>query len=349
MVSSLLRQAARLGCSAGRASGSAARPAGSRGRTRCATQPHRGDGGRADDRARADHVRRGARVGLAELDVRRGQRSGERVDYVVVSDDNFTPFEPSVDEALAAVPGDRGRRRTRRPRQGIRRARRTSPASTRRRSRRLQLRLDERLGRGARRSRRQRCRSSRRRSPSDHELTVGSTLRAADAQSGKTLDLEVKGIYEAPPFWQMLGAVSIPTKTFDATFNDPRNLYTFVNTRRRRVAQKPSSSSSRRIADFPAVKVDTEDGFSQSAAGLDQPAPQPALRAARAVGDRQPVRHRQHARPLGLRAHARARDAAGGRDDATAGPTDDPPRERHHGADRGRARDGARHRRSRRS
>ena len=40
----------------------------------------------------------------------------------------------------------------------------------------------------------------------------------------------MKGIYEAPPFWQMLGVISIPTATFDGVFEIPRNLYTFVNT-----------------------------------------------------------------------------------------------------------------------
>ena len=81
--------------------------------------------------------------------------------------------------------------------------------------------------------------------------------------TGETLDLQVKGIYDAPAFWQMLGVVSIPTQTFDGVYSDPRNLYTFVNT-----AGGESAASQEEleqaIADFPAVKVDTSEGFSQA-------------------------------------------------------------------------------------
>ena len=74
-----------------------------------------------------------------------------------------------------------------------------------------------------------------------------------------------------------------------------------------------------------------------------------ALRAARLLGDRQPVRDGQHAGALGLRAHARDRDAAHDRHDAPPGAPDDPPREHHHGADRRRARPRRSARRSPRS
>ena len=65
------------------------------------------------------------------------------------------------------------------------------------------------------------------------------------------------------------------------------------------------------------------------------------LRPAGAGRDRQPVRHRQHAGALDLRAHPRAGDAAGRRHEQAAGPPHGPPREHHHRADRR----GARHRR----
>ena len=71
--------------------------------------------------------------------------------------------------------------------------------------------------------------------------------------------------------------------------------------------------------------------------------PELPLRAAGVLGRREPVRDGQHARAQRVRAHARARDAADDRDDAPAGAPDDPPRERHHGADRRRARASARH------
>ena len=59
-----------------------------------------------------------------------------------------------------------------------------------------------------------------------------------------------------------------------------------------------------------------------------------AVRAARTVRARQPVRHRQHARALDRRADARARRAPRGRHDPPPVAADDPPRERDHGADR---------------
>jgi putative ABC transport system permease protein len=84
-------------------------------------------------------------------------------------------------------------------------------------------------------------------------------------------------------------------------------------------------------------------------AGSGRPDKQPAhadLRAARAVGDRLAVRHRQHPDPLDLRAHARARDDASDRHQPPPGAPDDPLRVRDHRPDRGRARARARdHRR----
>ena len=84
------------------------------------------------------------------------------------------------------------------------------------------------------------------------------------------------------------------------------------------------------------------------AAGVDRDTRQPLLRAARALGRDQPVRDRQHARPLDRRAHARDRRPARDRDDARAADADDPRRERDHRAHRcgGRHRLGDRPRRA---
>ena len=81
--------------------------------------------------------------------------------------------------------------------------------------------------------------------------------------NGKSLDLQVKGIYDAPAFWQMLGSVSIPVDTFDATFNDPKNLYTFITTPDGAPPETQQALEAA-VADFPGVKVDTRDGFSQA-------------------------------------------------------------------------------------
>ncbi len=62
----------------------------------------------------------------------------------------------------------------------------------------------------------------------DKDLTVGERF-SIQAPSGKTAQFEVKGIYEPPPFYPLLGAVSIPKQTWDATFEPPRNRFIFVN------------------------------------------------------------------------------------------------------------------------
>lgn len=181
--------------------------------------------------------------------------------YVVVSDDNFTPFEPSVDDVLAAVPGTE----VGAVRGGLGKAfggeenvTGIDPATI------ADVydfdwvdgssaALGE-LGKGGA--------IVEESFASDHDLGIGSSFELL-TPSGAALALEVKGIYDAPTFWQMLGAVSIPTGTFDATYTDPRNLYTFVN-----VADGPTAATQEQleqaIAGYPGVKLDTKDGFSQA-------------------------------------------------------------------------------------
>jgi len=42
------------------------------------------------------------------------------------------------------------------------------------------------------------------------------------SEFGERVTVEVAALYDAPPFWQMLGQVTIPIATFDRTFADPR-------------------------------------------------------------------------------------------------------------------------------
>jgi putative ABC transport system permease protein len=62
----------------------------------------------------------------------------------------------------------------------------------------------------------------------DKNLTVGDTF-SAQVPSGKELELRVVGIYKPPPFYPLLGNVSIPKATFDTLYERPRNQFTFVN------------------------------------------------------------------------------------------------------------------------
>ena len=114
-----------------------------------------------------------------------------------------------------------------------------------------------------------------------------------------------------------------------------------------RVHARPTATPTRRTLERAVAAVPGRAGADAGRVRRQQSAwhlhdPEPALRPARALRAREPVRDGQHARPLGLRADARARDAARGRDDPPPGPADGPPRERHHGPDRRRARAAAR-------
>jgi putative ABC transport system permease protein len=85
------------------------------------------------------------------------------------------------------------------------------------------------------------------------DLSVGETFPLL-TPSGKHLELEVKAIYEPPPFYPLLGSVSIAQATFDSLFERPRNLFTFVN-----VPGDPSEETKRSLeatlASFPDMKV----------------------------------------------------------------------------------------------
>jgi putative ABC transport system permease protein len=74
--------------------------------------------------------------------------------------------------------------------------------------------------------------------------------------SGERLELEVKAIYEPPPFYPLLGSVIITQAAFDSVFERPHNLFTFVN-----VPADPSEGTRRSLesalASFPDAKVQT--------------------------------------------------------------------------------------------
>jgi len=76
--------------------------------------------------------------------------------------------------------------------------------------------------------------------------------------SGNRLELEVKAIYEPPPFYPLLGSVIITQAAFDSVFERPRNVFTFVN-----VPADPSEGTRRSLetalAGFPDAKVQTRD------------------------------------------------------------------------------------------
>jgi putative ABC transport system permease protein len=87
------------------------------------------------------------------------------------------------------------------------------------------------------------------------DLELGSRFTLLTPKR-ETTPLEVKGIYKAPPFFPLLGAVSISLPFFDKLYERPQNLYTFLDVRG---TPGPAAEASlkRELADFPDAKVQT--------------------------------------------------------------------------------------------
>ena len=89
----------------------------------------------------------------------------------------------------------------------------------------------------------------------DNDITVGQQLSVL-VPSGQTLDVEVMALYEPPPFYPLLGGVSVAKDTFDSVIERPRNQFTFVN-----VADAPTEATTESLtaatANFPDAKVQT--------------------------------------------------------------------------------------------
>jgi ABC-type antimicrobial peptide transport system permease subunit len=95
----------------------------------------------------------------------------------------------------------------------------------------------------------------------EEDLGIGDRFDLVTPDGEQTL-LEVKGIYNPPPFYPLLGSVSIAQSRFDLLYDRPRNQFTFVN-----VPGDPSESTKTALvaaaADFPDAKVQTRDEWIQ--------------------------------------------------------------------------------------
>ncbi|MDP8911255.1 MAG: ABC transporter permease [Actinomycetota bacterium] len=91
----------------------------------------------------------------------------------------------------------------------------------------------------------------------DNGVEVGDTVPLLTPQNER-MRLVVKGIYQPPPFYPLLGTVSIPKSTFDSLYERPRNQFTFVN-----VPGDPSAAMKTTLekaaADFPDTTVQTRE------------------------------------------------------------------------------------------
>src|SRR4029450_11537912 len=78
--------------------------------------------------------------------------------------------------------------------------------------------------------------------------------------NGKRTPFFVKGIYEPPPFFPMLGSVSIAKSAFDSLYERPRNSFVFVDVPGEPTAATTASLEAA-VANFPDTKVQTREGW----------------------------------------------------------------------------------------
>jgi putative ABC transport system permease protein len=89
----------------------------------------------------------------------------------------------------------------------------------------------------------------------DKNLAVGDTF-TIEVPGGKQARLQVNGIVDPPPFYPLLGTVTIAKRRFDTLFEDRRNRFAFL-----KVAGGPSEAAKdavdAAVADYPDARVQT--------------------------------------------------------------------------------------------
>jgi putative ABC transport system permease protein len=93
----------------------------------------------------------------------------------------------------------------------------------------------------------------------DHNLKVGSPITIT-TPSGKKLDLTVKGIFDPPNGGSPFGNVTFSSDTFDANFDQPQNLYSFV-AMDGGVTDANTQTLDQALAEFPNAKAQTRQEF----------------------------------------------------------------------------------------
>jgi putative ABC transport system permease protein len=96
----------------------------------------------------------------------------------------------------------------------------------------------------------------------DKNLKVGDQFPLL-TPDGDTTQLVVKGIYEPPPFFPLLGNVSITQSLFDSIYERPQNSFVFVDVNGEPTAATTASLDAA-VKDFPDAKVQTREGWIQA-------------------------------------------------------------------------------------
>jgi putative ABC transport system permease protein len=101
----------------------------------------------------------------------------------------------------------------------------------------------------------------------DHNLRLGSPVEVLTPQ-GRRLRFRVKGIFDPPPGGSPFGPVTVSSAVFDANYDNPKNLYSFV-IMNGGVSAQNEQRLERTLASFPNAKVADGEQFKENqAAGL---------------------------------------------------------------------------------
>ena len=90
----------------------------------------------------------------------------------------------------------------------------------------------------------------------DHDIAVGDTI-CDPTPSGETLEQQVVGLYEPPPFYPLLGGVVRDDRDLRLGYDRPRNQFTFVNVSDGASTATNTESLETAVADFPNAKIQT--------------------------------------------------------------------------------------------
>jgi putative ABC transport system permease protein len=92
-----------------------------------------------------------------------------------------------------------------------------------------------------------------------HGLDIGSSLRLT-TETGATLQLTVNGIFQEPRGGSPFGPVTVSKATFDRSFANHENAYTFLNMHGG-VSEQNTARLEQALTAFPDVDVQTRDEF----------------------------------------------------------------------------------------
>jgi putative ABC transport system permease protein len=103
----------------------------------------------------------------------------------------------------------------------------------------------------------------------DHHLSVGSPFPLLTS-TGKRIELTPKGIFDPPKAGSPIGDLTVSSKTFDRLYGDQQNVYTFIDIAGG-VSQANTDRLERLLTPYPSAKLQTESQFKQNQEqGIDQ-------------------------------------------------------------------------------